>query len=171
MNRTTLITLGISIVLLLASGLVYAITFNAVSKEQEESFLLAEEIGAALDKEARINRAERTLLSIQTQEQMVYERLVSEETVVDFLERLESIEDLTGVEIEIVSVAADEEKDAFVLNLTIDGAFKRVMETLGAIEKLPVFIAVERGSIETILREGESTGEWSASASYIVHRK
>lgn len=171
MNKNTLIVLGIAATIFIAAGVAYFITFNAVSKIQEETFLLAEEINAALDKEARINRAERTLLSIQSQEALVYERLVSEETIVDFLETLEGIEESTNVEIDIVSVAAEEEAKAFNINLTVEGSFKRVMETLGAIEKLPVFIAIERGSVETILREGETDGIWSASASYSVKQR
>jgi len=172
MNRQTFIPLTIAFILLLAAGAAYAITFGAVSKLQEESFLLSEEIAAAFNKEERINRAQRTLLLIDSQESTVYEYFVSEESVVDFLETLEGIEEQTGVEIEILSVAANKDTNTFDINLTVEGTFARVMQTLGAIEKLPVFITIGTGSIETIVREGE-TGDavWTASASYSVQEK
>lgn len=171
MNKNTLIPLGISIVLVLAAAIAYYITFGAVSKLQEESFLLQEEIAASLDKEARISRAERTLQSISSQESVIYGYLVSDETVVDFLEILEGIEEQTNVAIEIVSVAAGESGD-FNINLTVEGQFKNVIQTLGAIETLPAFITIEKGTIETIVREGDSDdGVWTASAAYSVREK
>lgn len=171
MNRQTLIPLAIAMLTLTGSFVAYFITFNAVSKLQEESFLLAQEINAAFDKEERINRAQRTLTLINSQEGAIYEYLVSSETVVDFLETLEGIEEQTGVEIEIVSVAANEDTKAFDINLTAEGSFKRVMQTLGAIEKLPVFITIESGTIETIVREGGGDATWTASASYSVKQQ
>tara|TARA_B100000745_G_scaffold300439_1_gene254399 strand:- start:197 stop:709 length:513 start_codon:yes stop_codon:yes gene_type:complete len=170
MNRRTLIPLIISVLILVLSGTAYFITFDAVSKLQESSFFLAQEINAAFDKEERINRAQRTLTLINSQESTVYEYLVSEETVVDFLEILEGVEEETGVEIEIVSVAANKETEMFDINLTAEGSFKRVMQTLGAIEKLPVFITIESGTIETIVRDG-GDATWTASASYSVKQQ
>jgi len=171
MNKSTLIPLGISIALVIAAAIAYYITFGAVSRLQEESFLLAQEMAAALDKEERINRAERTLQSIDSQEAAIFGYLVSDETVVDFLEILEGVEEQTVVEIEVVSVASSE-ADAFNINLTIEGQFKNVMQTLGAIEKLPAFISIEKGTVETIVREGEiDDGVWTASAAYSVRKK
>lgn len=170
MNRQTLISLVLSITVLAGAGAAYFITFNVVSQLQEESFLLQKEIKASLDKEERINRAERTLSLIESQEKTIFEYLVSEETIVDFLETLEGIEEETNVALDIVSVAAGEES-VFNINLTIEGSFKNVMKTLSAIEKLPVFIGIESGTIETILREGDTKEIWTASASYSVKQK
>ncbi|MBL1434112.1 hypothetical protein COB87_000865 [Candidatus Wolfebacteria bacterium] len=170
MNRQTLISLVLSITVLAGAGAAYFITFNVVSQLQEESFLLQKEIKASLDKEERINRAERTLSLIESQEKTIFEYLVSEETIVDFLETLEGIEEETNVALDIVSVGAGEES-VFNINLTIEGSFKNVMKTLSAIEKLPVFIGIESGTIETILREGDTKEIWTASASYSVKQK
>jgi len=171
MNRRTLIIFITSVIVLLIAGGAYFITFSAVGKLQEESFLLAEEIEASFDKEERINRAQRTLTLINSQENTVFEYLVAEETVVDFLEILEGIEEETKVEIDILSVAANTELDVFDVNLTVEGSFKRVMQTLGAIEKLPIFITIKNGTLETILRDGETESLWTASASYSVQKQ
>lgn len=171
MNKQTLIPFGISSALVVGAAVAYYITFNAVAKLQEESFLLSQEIVASFDKEERINRAERTLQSIDSQENAIYGYFVSDETVVDFLEILEGVEEQTDVEIDIVSVASSETNN-FNINLTIEGTFKNVMQTLGAIEKLPAFISVEKGTIETIVREGAADdGLWIASAAYSVRKR
>lgn len=172
MNRPTLIVLIIATLALIGALVAYGITFSSVSKLQEESFLLAQEIEAAVNKEERISRAERTLALINSQESTIYEYLVSQETIVDFLETLEGIEKDTSVEIDILSVAASAEKESFDINLTVEGTFRNVMQTLGAIEKLPVFLRIETGTIETIIREGVA-GEsiWTASASYSVKQQ
>ena len=171
MSKHTLIPLIISILVLLAAGVAYGSTFIAISNLQEKSFSLAEEIKASFNKEDRINRAQRTLTLINSQEKTVLEYLVSDETVVDFLEILEGVEEKTNVQIDIVSVAASETKDRFSVNLTVKGTFKKVMQTLGAIEQLPVFITIEQGTIETIIKEGEGESVWTASASYSVRQK
>jgi archaellum component FlaF (FlaF/FlaG flagellin family) len=171
MSKHTLIPLIISILALLVAGGAYAATFISMSKLQERSFSLAEEIHASLDKEARISRAERTLTLINSQEKTVHEYLVSDDTVVDFLEILEGIEERTNAQIDIVSVAASAAKDGFTVNLTVEGSFKKVMQTLGAIEQLPVFISINQGAIETIIRDGDTESLWTASASYSVRQK
>lgn len=169
MNRRTLIPLIVASLLLVLSLGGYVVTFSLVSNLQEESFLLADEIKAAQDKEARISRAERTLAAIMEQEEMVSSYFVTENSVVDFLEELEGIEERTDVAITIGSVGG--EGETFDISLTVEGQFRNVMQTLEAIESLPVFISVTRASIDTVVRESNDEGIWTASAGYSIVKK
>lgn len=169
MSRRTLIPLIIAACILVLSLGGYVVTFSLVSGLQEESFLLADEITAAQNKEARISRAERTLAAIKEQENTVASHFVSEETIVDFLEELEGIEERAGVEITIGSVSG--EGEVFAISLNVQGTFVNVMRTLEAIENLPVLIDVLRASIDTTVRESGDDGMWSASVEYSIVKK
>lgn len=154
-------------ILMVALG-AYALTFRAVSGLQEESFLLAEEITSAQTREARSQRAEEVLATISQQESLINSRLVTAGTLVDFLESVEDVEEGTGGVVTVVSVNAQEESGNFVINLTVEGSFGQVMQALGAIENLPVFITMREGAIDTIVRENADDGVWTASMSYRV---
>lgn len=171
MSRRTLLPLIIASVLLLLSLGAYALTFRAVNALQEESFLLQEEITAAKDREVRIARAERTLALIREQEEAVNNYLVSEETIVDFLELLEGVENTTGVEIDIASVASKDDVKSFAVSVRVEGRFAPVMKTIAIIETLPVYIETTSASMDTVLREGnQDEGIWTATLSYLIKK-
>ena len=172
MNRTTLIAFVASLSIVVVAIVAHVLTFRAIGVLQEESFLLAQEIEAIRDKEAQTAQAEEILFRVAEKESVIETYFVSEDTIVDFLELLESIEENTVVAIDIISVSINEEEQVFDINLTIEGRFGRVMQTLEAIENLPVFIVTESGSIETIIRdEGDDPEIWTASVSYNVAKQ
>lgn len=166
--KSALIQVSIAgVVLVLALG-AYVFTFREVSSLQEESFLLAQEIESAQTKERRISRAENVLGTVLMQEERIQNRFVNADTLVEFLESLERIEDRSGAAIEVLSVSTDDAGAHFTIKVTVEGSFSGVMRTVGAINNLPVFLTLTNGTVDTIVRGENDPATWTASLSYEI---
>lgn len=166
--RSAIIQVSIAgVILALALG-AYVFTFREVSKLQEESFLLAQEIDSVQTKERRISRAEDVLNTVLAQEERIENRFVDADTLVEFLGSLEQVEDRSGAAVEVLSVSTDDAGAHFTIKVTVEGSFSAVMKTVGAINNLPVFLTLTSGTVDTIVRTENDPATWTASLSYEI---
>ena len=171
MKRRTIIPLSIALVTLVVGVVGYAVTLRALLTLQQESFLLAEEIREAAEEEIRLERAQETLAVLLSQESVVAEWFVSDDTLVDFLEQIERAGSNTGARVSVVSVGADEKAKVYNIHVSVSGGFRAVMRAIGAIETLPVLIKPTQATLETIVREERDVAEWTASLSFAVTKQ
>lgn len=166
-NKQYIPILVVILLFLLALG-AYGITFQKVSSLQKESFALDADIAALTNKEKGIAQAQQTLNALAAQEEKVNTHLVSDTTVVDFLNTVEGLQTTRDVVIDVVSVAAQD--DAFVLNLTVEGPFQEVVQTIGALNNLQTQMTLAGASLSTIVKKENDSRLWSASLTYTVAR-
>lgn len=169
MNRTRLIHVGISFLVLAAALGAYGFWWTVVSHTSAQASEMHTQVTARAEDARRIRAAQEALATIAGSEASVASHFVSTADVVPFLESLESTGSALGAKVEVVSVGADtrEGHPALTLSLQITGPFDAVVRTLGAIEYGQYDIVLSNLALDTP-NASQASPVWTAAAVFSV---
>jgi len=156
-----IVALGVALAALVGYGFWYA----AVAAKSAAVANLQSQIDTKTETMSRIASARAALAEISGDEAAVQSYFVSETGVVAFIDGLEAQGKAQGTVVSVLSVSAGaaDTQPAFVLSLTIKGAFDAVMRTLGAIEYAPYDLSISELSL---VQNGKNA--WQADLKLLV---
>ncbi len=123
---------------------------------------------------AQITTESATLTSLTNDETTMNKYIISDSTVVTFLNVLEAIGRATGAAVSVVSVFPKTQTThpMLTVSVTISGSFASVMNTIGAIETMPYYIMTSMIPINTHKptsnQEYIKNPQWTANVSFLV---
>ena len=136
------------LVLNLAAAAGWWWVYRGLTKTNDRIGVLNREISLADAKQKNIRLLHQTLQSIERDKSRVDAVFVDEHSVVRFIENLEELAALSGVELEISSAALPVETDEGgpIFNLSIKGGFGRLFRFFELLEKINFQIRIESAS-------------------------
>ncbi|MBY0110939.1 hypothetical protein K2Y00_02980 [Patescibacteria group bacterium] len=159
MTKTTLIHLGLSILLLIGVGVAYVFWYTSVVSLRTEVATLRTETETLSASALQISAARSALAKLTEDETYFGSYFVSTSTVVSYLEALESAGDEFGAFVEVVSVTP-EGKTRLAVSWKAEGSFVQVMRTAGVIEHGPYDAVMKSLTIDTNV---SAEGVWTVS--------
>jgi hypothetical protein len=170
MNRP-IVVLGISIAVLIAAGIGYALWYRVVAAASDRDAQIAAAIQSGSDASARAAAAERALDQLGPAAAALNARFVGVNDIVPFLEKLQEAGSGVGADVEVGSVAEnDSPRPHLELAMTVTGSFDAVMRTLGLIENGPYDITTTGASL--VAGSSDSGAAiWTATASLSIGTK
>jgi Tfp pilus assembly protein PilO len=160
------IPLIIALLVLLAVGGLYGFAYQQLEAGKEKAATLALQLDGRTVEFARLTQARAALASLASDEEALHQYSIRKESIVPFLEQIQSVGKPLGATVDVISVG--DEKNPIharvALSLTISGSFDAVMRTLGAIEYAPYDAVVTNASLDTI----EGSKLWTAAVTYSV---
>ncbi len=124
---------------------------------------------------ARSGTEAATVVSLIQDEAVINRYIVTNVSVVKFLNVFEAIGRATGAAVSVVSVSKQTEKGkpVYAISISAQGSFSAVMNTVGAIETMPYYITTHMVSLSNAPVPGSSTSgagssTWSASMTLTV---
>lgn len=155
---------GFAVLLLLIVVGVYAADYHFFSVEKEQAQKIEKQI---FDKKSEIERARKaqlTLSSLSTNEELVRSYSLSREDIVGFLEALQTTGSRLGSTIQVLSVADDKANPhpRVTISLLVVGTFDSVMKTIGVLENAPYDSSISSLTLSSQTQEKKAT-LWSAA--------
>lgn len=124
---------------------------------------------------ARSGTEVATVLSLIQDETIINGYMVTNISIVKFLNVFEAIGRATGAAVSVVSVSKSTQngRPVFAISISAQGSFAQVMNTVGAIETMPYYIttnmvSLSNASLPNQIETGTKTHPWSASMSLSV---
>ncbi|HEX8946619.1 MAG TPA: hypothetical protein VF829_00160 [Candidatus Paceibacterota bacterium] len=160
MNRSTLIRFALALAVLLAAGGGYAWWQTRLDAMRAS---VAEQAQEILDTRAALAHAtkEKAMLGeLAEDEAAVQSHLVSDASIVSFLNMLESTGRASGADVSIVSVSPQKNGAHPMLTVSAEaeGSFSAVVRTVGAIESVPYYVVVRSLTLSYVKAPGEGDG-------------
>jgi hypothetical protein len=147
----------------------YTLWYHHVSALSAQAAELSTQKQSLGDANGRASSVRRELEDIAREEDPVYSHLVGKETIVTYLEGLETTGKNLGAGVEVVSVAdapaAKGQPAQLQMSLRISGPFDAVMRTLGAIEYQSYATTLSSLILDT---PPEADTGWTAAAIFLV---
>lgn len=165
MRRSPYIHLLLAGLALFVALSVYGIWWSEVSSSSAEASQIRQEIRALGDTGGRTSSIRRALEELETQEAQLYRHFVGKDTIVQYLEEVETTAERLGASVEVVSVSDTEKSPRLNVSLRITGSFDAVMRTLGAIEYQQYDTTLASLTLDTPPLEDKS---WTAAATFSV---
>jgi hypothetical protein len=170
MNRPVVI-LGISIAVLVAAVIGYALWYRVVAGAGDRDAQIAAAIQSGSDASARAAAASRTLDQLGPSAAALNARFVGTNDIVPFLEKLQEAGAGVGAEVKVGSVAEnDSPRPHLELAMTVTGSFDAVMRTLGLIENGPYDITTTNASLVAGSADSGAAA-WIATANLSIGTK
>ncbi len=122
--------------------------------------------GTIARQQERIAMAQHLATDIEPTAQKLTTVALESEGVIDFIESIEAVATNISVTVEIQSVdisslTGNEEYEFVSTNFTVSGDFGRVLDTVKAIEYMPLALSITRVRLERT--SGDDEDEWRAS--------
>lgn len=158
---------AILIVIVISALAFYVYLFLLVKNENVKASEFEQSIKNATNRDER-SLSERSILRGTENERKELEKyFLYQGNEVAFIEKIESLGDISGSRVSFTSV--DSEKEIFKANLSATGGFKEIYHLLSLLETMPFQISVKRlslGKLATIgILQGKNQGEWSGEFS------
>jgi hypothetical protein len=170
MNRPVVV-LGISIAVLVAAGIGYALWYSVVAAASDRDAQIAAAIQSGSDAASRAASAERTLSQLGPSAAALNARFVGVNDIVPFLEKLQEAGSGVGADVKVGSVAEnDSPRPHLELAMTVTGPFDAVLRTLGLIENGPYDITTTGASLVAGSSDSGAAA-WTATANFSIGTK
>lgn len=156
---------------------VYVLGYGSVISLRQSVAKLDTQVRWKQELLARSGTETKTIVSLIKDESVLNRYIVTDVSVVKFLNVFEAIGRATGAAVSVVSVSKEKQvgKPIFAISITAQGSFASVMNTVGAIENMPYYITTNMvslsnsqipGQIET--QANKKIQPWSASMTLTV---
>jgi len=151
----------------LSAGAAYTGLFIYIKNTNEE----IAELSNAIDQQIQVEERLRSIENIMTDTVLGRATLdgyfVGQDDIVQFIETVEALSELTGEDVTIVSVDVDEGDSVSAyqflrLRLTTKGVWEETVHFLALLEALPNYVIVDRGNLKLRLGD-EGAEEWEGS--------
>jgi Tfp pilus assembly protein PilO len=131
---------------------------NNFIKEERQKILVS-------DKKLENSNSLKTLMNeIIEEKQKIDSVFLDKESIVNFIENLESIAGKTGASIKIGNINDNQEKKGLSLQFNLTGNFNQLFHYLILLEKLPYLINIERMDFKKL-----APNEWGANFEILVN--
>lgn len=167
-----LFSIAISILVVFAGG--YWWWYTSVQVLRQNVATLEAGVYAKQTLLTQITTESATLASLTKDETTMNKYIISNSTVVTFLNVLEAIGRATGAAVSVVSVSPKIQTihPMLTVSVTISGSFVSVMNTIGAIETMPYYITTSMIPINTHKPTSNQkyvkNPQWTANVSFLV---
>lgn len=168
MNKVRNISI-FSFILLVIATTVYGVAFFIIRSENIEISQLRSDINTVLGKEQQLKSSKNIVYDTEEARAELDSYFISQDGVVDFLEKIESFGDRANVFVEIKSVEIEPIGKSKVLDylnvvVSVDGEWEDVFYLLNLIESQPLSISTNRMDLE----EDKRGEEWTLSLDFNV---
>lgn len=131
---------------------------NNFIKEERQKILVS-------DKKLENSNSLKTLMNeIIEEKQKIDSVFLDKESIINFIENLESIAGKTGASIKIGNINDNQEKKGLSLQFNLTGNFNQLFHYLILLEKLPYLINIERMDFKKL-----APNEWGANFEILVN--
>ena len=141
----------------------YLWVFAGIQKMEEQALALSSEIAVKTSEQERASDTRAALEALVQDESNVRAHFVPTESIVPFLESLETLGSELGADVTVVSVSDPDDTGTITLSLSISGSFEAVMRVAGRIEYGPVASATK-----TLTLDAGDDGVWNAAATLAI---
>ena len=138
--RRSLITLGLSVVMLVSAGTAYSLAYYWLTKSTAELTVLEQKVNAETVQVERIKRAQEGVSGgLTSDEELVQHYFLNKQELVPFLEHLQNTGKILGSTLQVNTITETkvDSRTRIQLAFTVTGSFDAVMRTLGALEFAP----------------------------------
>jgi len=157
-----IILAGLALFIVLSA---YGVWWSEVSSRSAEAAQIRQEIQALGDTGGLNSSIRRALEELSMQEAELYRHFVGDDTIVQYLEEIETTAESLGASVEVVAVGDAKDASRVSVSLRIIGSFDAVMRTLGAIEYQQYDTTLATLTLDTPPSEGTN---WTAAATFLV---
>lgn len=176
MKKHTLIFFVIAIGVLIVFVGGYRWGYNSVIALRQSVINLDADVQGKQELLARSGTEAGTVISLIQDEAIMNDYMVTNVSIVKFLNVFEAIGRATGAAVSIISVSKGtrDGRPIFSISISVHGSFAQVMNTVGAIETMPYYITMRMVSLSNTSNPVEQAGSktkmqpWSASMSLTV---
>lgn len=172
-KHTIILIVSLSIFLLFLGA--YQLGYGAVISLRQSVEKLDANIRGKQELLARSDTEAETVVSLAKDEDIINRYIVTNISVVKFLNVFEAIGRATGATVSVVSVSKQVKfgKQVYVISINAQGSFSEVMNTVGAIETMPYYITTRMVSISNAQLPGQNQAgkkirPWSVSMTLSV---
>jgi len=154
-NKKTLIIFVAVLVLNIALAGAYLFAFNIVKIQSEKAAASTLALQAYQASGDRVAVMQRIIEDVKNDELELDRHFVTEDSVVDFIEAIESAGDVAGVDLVLSGLRKDGENE-LAFSISANGSFQSLMNFMALMENMPFIIDAERVSLS---RQGaDATG-------------
>ncbi|MBU1292445.1 hypothetical protein KJ819_00050 [Patescibacteria group bacterium] len=171
MKHITFVHLSVALLLFIGLVSAYGFWYSLVGKASAQAAVLSEEIHQKSLESGRVAAARRALTVLAEDEAQVQKYLISENSVVPFLESLENTGKALGASVSVASVSAETSttRPHLKLSLKITGSFDSVLRTLGAIEYGAYDSQLLTTTFDTPkVSDPAAPAEWTATSAFVI---
>ena len=162
-----MIAAAVGVVVMLCA---YVFIFIEIRHKNNQVSILQNQLDIEIRKDERLRTVKQLLADLDADISRLDTHFVSSESVVDFLEQLESLGALarTRVNVNSVNVVSQTDPSLPYEKLKIDffseGSWASVLQVVSLLETLPVGVSIERLQLERL----SQSGFWGANISFTV---
>lgn len=180
-SKTKQILLTI-IVLVIAVSIAYAMLFLNIKEKNNNISALSNEIDIVLQKEIKLRSVKHLINDTEQDRVKLDSHFVTDDEVVNFIEKIENLGTDSGTKVEVISVYVDDVNkevtnqaainELLYLDFKTEGSFAQMFHFLSMLEKLPFKIDIPQVNFEKTLdgtgKVNKSLGSWKGLFSITV---
>lgn len=160
-------------ILVIVSIVGYYVFFSQIKEHNTETMELISEIEFTKQREQQLRNMKSTARETETDRTKLSTYFIKEESIVDFLEIIESFEEYTGAKVRVRTIGKNDPGvydtlEQLRLNLTVDGSWDEVYHFLVLIEALPYRVVVESIQLTASARQEDSNSKWQGVTTLTV---
>ncbi|MFC1732246.1 hypothetical protein ACFL6I_18215 [candidate division KSB1 bacterium] len=149
---------------------IYSTLFIVIKNKNNQISALQNQVDIEVLKDQRLHSTKQLMADLGEGIEQIDAYFVSEDGVVDFLESLEALGEVSGVSVGVNSVSVDESTDGGLpyellrIDFVARGLWKNVVQLISLLETFPLGIAIERMQFERL----PNSSHWQVNTSFTV---
>lgn len=165
-SRNTKQALILTIILTIVAIVFYVWIFNNIKNTNKAISTISNEMNLATKKEMTLRSTKSLVKDTEANRAKIENYFVADDTIVNFIETVESMSDYTGAEVKVLSVNVSDNQimkndvsEVLRLNLETKGTWNKVFHFLSLMEKMPFSIDILKADFEVSKDDTKKTGK------------